>query len=892
MAAVDQDILMAARQGGLVLTVNKRLARYLRQQYDEAMRAEGLKVWRTPNVQAYGGWLRQVSGKLHRKGHLLDETQARFLWEQVIAADALRQRIGLLRSSEAATHAQQAHRLLYDYQVDFSEEEGGEDHRAFLRWRRAWLKACREGGWQDPASLLRGLTEAVSDGSLSLPNEVWLAGFDDLTPSTEALLSAMRQQGCRVFCWTARPVSVDRTRLAACDDIVDEVRRCARWARRCLEDGVGRIGVVALDMAAYQCTIRQVFHEELAPASLLPGRAAEKSFNLSLGRPLREEGMVTAALELLASGPRIPLAQISFLLRSPFVWGYLAEENLRSIFDRELRSLRQNELPLKTILRFARDGFKKGLARCDIFATVLETLEEGLAERDKRTPGEWARHFAYTLDACRWPGDRSLDSRAFQVFSAFKELLAGMARFDALSGPVGRGEALALLRRLTTESLFQPEGSEGALQVLGPLETAGLEFDRLWILGLHDEALPAAPRPNPFVPLALQRRCGMPHADASRELDYAQRLAGRLLQSAVDVTVSYPQLLDGRSRRPSPLVENLSPGLPSLSESQLPSSLVARSAAPFENLIDSQGPALAAGRKVTGGTAILKDQALCPFRAFARHRLQADSLADGALGLDNLDRGNLVHGVLECFWAFTEDHAALSALSETALQERLANCVEETLQVFEKDRRLSIPKALRAAEARRLLALAEEWLSLERERASFRVDSLETWHREQLGQLTIQTRIDRVDRLADGSRLILDYKTGRPSLNDWLGERLLEPQLPLYSFGRGGKELSAVAFARIRRGDCAFIGLGRDEHLLPGVPAAENARALRDTDLTDWPAVQEFWRKGLLKLSEEFAAGQAAVDPVDKQKACTYCDLQPLCRIAEKGLEHFAGEAS
>ena len=64
------------------------------------------------------------------------------------------------------------------------------------------------------------------------------------------------------------------------------------------------------------------------------------------------------------------------------------------------------------------------------------------------------------------------------------------------------------VKRLAAQTLFQPEAPDVPIQVLGVLESAGLEFDHLWVMGLTDEAWPIPARPNPFIPVALQRAAG------------------------------------------------------------------------------------------------------------------------------------------------------------------------------------------------------------------------------------------------------------------------------------------------------------------------------------------------------------------------------------------------
>lgn len=883
MAETITELLKAAQQGALVLTVNQRLALYLVQSYDSHLRAQGLEAWKSPAIHFHLKWQQQMAGLLRLDSKILGPTQSLLLWERAVEeVERDNARDGLMRVTDAARAAAQAHQLLCEYGTTFKPEDGGEDHRAFLRWQRRWQQLCREGGWDDPALLSGRLVQALEDTKLPLPGDLWLAGFDELPPTIENLCLALQKRGVTVHQWmppACQAKSVGRVGYADPDE---EVRSCAQWARHQLEGKVERIGIIAVDMAAYQQRLQRIFREELSPASLLPGAGAEKAFNLSLGTPLLNEGMVVAAFELLSLGRIVSLDSISYLLRSPFVWGYSGEQSARAILDRELRNLRMTELPLKNVLHFANRGFRKKLGLADIFARQLEIIQTALADTDERLPGVWARHFAEVLDSCQWSRDRSLTSREFQVYKAWKELLAGTACLDAVSRPMCRGEALALLRRLASDKIFQPEGSAGRVQVLGALEASGQQFDALWLLGVHDEALPASARPNAFIPPSLQRVLRMPNADAEKELDFAHKIAGRLLTAAPEVVISWPMCMDGRERQPSPLVQHLPLIEPWLSCSQRPALQIQAASPVMESLCDEQGPAIPEGSRISGGTAILKDQALCPFRAFARHRLGAWGLSSSSLGLDGLDRGSLVHRVLELFWERTGNWQALIALDADEWSQRSLSCVEQALDELDSERQVSLSNSQRELEKQRLLGLLGEWLNVEAQRSPFSVETMEAWHRETFGPLTLQTRIDRIDRLADGSQVIIDYKTGMAAVGDWLGDRPVEPQLPLYTLDRRDSELAAVAFAKVRRGDCSFVGLGRDDDLLPGVASASGHRKLEGTDIGHWDDLLRSWRLTLNQLGDGFASGQAQVDPINNRQACDRCDLQALCRIADQ----------
>ena len=83
--------------------------------------------------------------------------------------------------------------------------------------------------------------------------------------------------------------------------------------------------------------------------------------------------------------------------------------------------------------------------------------------------------------------------------------------------------------------------------------------------------------------------------------------------------------------------------------------------------------------------------------------------------------------------------------------------------------------------------------------------------------MTLALRLDRVDRLDDGSIAVIDYKTGGDAEPDaWLGERPRLPQLPLYAEALGVDRVSAVAFGRVRTGDTGYSRPRARQRRFPG----------------------------------------------------------------------------
>lgn len=110
--------------------------------------------------------------------------------------------------------------------------------------------------------------------------------------------------------------------------------------------------------------------------------------------------------------------------------------------------------------------------------------------------------------------------------------------------------------------------------------------------------------------------------------------------------------------------------------------------------------------------------------------------------------------------------------------------------------------ALLPGERDRLRRLLQAWLDAgERGRQDFAVLEIESPLTLQFAGFALRFRQDRVDRLADGSVAIIDYKTGTTvALGKWFDARPQAPQLGVYLLARRAaypeQAVGAVAYAR------------------------------------------------------------------------------------------------
>ena len=239
-----------------------------------------------------------------------------------------------------------------------------------------------------------------------------------------------------------------------------------------------------------------------------------------------------------------------------------------------------------------------------------------------------------------------------------------------------------------------------------------------------------------------------------------------------------------------------------------------------------------------------------------------------------------MHRVLEFFWRETRSQSELLLLDEAALEARVRKHVKH---VTDEERGLQQRPAFRGVEADRVYRHVIDYLELDKQRDAFEVIGFEKEILPEIEGQTIRLIIDRVDRLATGEEIIIDYKTGQVEPRKWFGDRPEDPQLPLYAIS-ASKIPDAVAFAVIRDDGCSFKGVVTEAGLLPGLPPKETKlnRYLVEAG-QNMPATIENWRLTLHQLMADFLAGNAAVDPKGGTGICksSHCDLQPLCRVGE-----------
>ena len=871
---------------GLIITPNQRLAAQVKAAFHDQQSRSGVLAWSIPKIYPIEDWVQRCWQELILLGDKralaltpLTHAQELLIWEQIIRQDG---ESLLLKYQATAKSVMAAYRTLTLWQttIDLAFQEHP-DCASFSDWASSFKAYCQQHSYIDSTTIIAFLAEAFARKQLSSCSQILPLGFQQIPPLYATLLE---NTGAKLLEPSQRTMACERFAVVS-DNTEQELRIAARWIKQQIQQRPAqRIALVVADLKQRRAQIERIFNAEFEPQYILPGTARYQApYNISAGVALSSNPLIHTALALLQLQQQETLAEDWFnLMRSPFLF----EQHVfqASLCQAEL-AIRKTGFPRLTASQLQKilETIKQPDDAITAWLNALSPL--ALSRPEAKAPlTHWLNTWTELLALFGWPGCRRLDSIEYQQLKRWQSALDEFLSISDICGELSQEKAIHLLTAFLSNIEFQAESTPSPIQILGLLEGGGLCFDAIWLLGVNDHAWPQPPSPNPFIPINLQRAVNMPHASAKRELAFTEALFNDYLHSTKTLIASYSMHDQDQTLLPSYLLKDF----PSLDAA---ASLTEPYSHPYyqrifqtknlEKSTDTQAsPLVNTDDSLRGGTQILKNQAACPFKAFAVHRLNASELELCSYHVSAQRRGIMLHRALELLWQRLQSLAGLNSTQPLELSQSINNAATSAVLSQARQRPDLFGQALIRLEIERLQNLIAQWLLVEKARSDFTVLETESAVIINIADTPLRVRIDRIDRLADGSLLLIDYKTGSCSTKGWQGERIDEPQLPLYCVSletsHWGSEVSALAFAQINIDKQGFVGVAQQSGVAPGIYSLEKTR---HWDMpVEWPELETQWRSGLEKLMRDFKAGCANVDP-KSPSVCQYCHLSALCRI-------------
>lgn len=827
----------------LVLTANQRLADQLHKRHP----INGIGM--PPAIMSWQQWINSQAG--NTAPMLMNHWQTLWLWQHTSPQRHTK------TSFSDLTAVQQAWQFCHQWRLDISSLLPC-DHNAtphFVNWAARFSQALADNHQMTPELWVNLWCKQEPHALLAYDHIDWL-GFTEFTPQLKTVI-----EHCAPHC-TQAMVKIQRNNT--CPSIkqyptqTDEYNGLLKWARDAWQKNTTDEPIICVIPDLNQSRNRLI---DLCYATFPEHTDDHPIFNISVGQPLYDYSPVKDALSaILLIHNLLPLQRLSSLMQSAHFTQSADERYRAAQLDRQLRkqlTTSDRLTDLKHIHTQDNDTQQKILQR---WISVSEHIPP-----DKQHISQWIDHFQAHWKQLGWPGQAHLDSRGYQIEQRWQHLLNEARTLHPFSHHIHLAECMDILIYMAKNTLFQIQSRAYApIQILGIMEAIDTPCAGLWLCGLDENSWPSAARPNPWLPKNIQCELRMPHADITRESDFATDVMKRLQQQTHIMHLSYHLQNDTGVQAVSPLVSHLE-----INEENTETNSWQ---APVSETIPDDTATPTSG-DFSGGSHALKTHICCPFKNFAQYRLHVQALESWRYGLDKREQGIILHDSLQALWEELGDQKTLLSLKKDTLTQKIDQAISHAHQLAHRrwpgihnTQWLSLTKPA-------LGQLIAKWLSCERNRPHFSVTACEQTQHITLNNITFKCRIDRIDTLDDGSLLLIDYKTGEAKKSDWLSTPPANPQLPLYTMALGDK-ISAIAFANIHYGEQKWVGVSDTK---TGIPDISPYPQTRYKAIETWSMQRQHWLATLTKISDEIASGDTRLTTQHAQ--CQHCAYSTLCRV-------------
>jgi ATP-dependent helicase/nuclease subunit B len=859
------------RGGGIVVTSSDRATRALLHRFHIRRRDEGQHAWPAPRVITWPTFIQEawLAFSSHDR-MVLNAAQEEFLWESIIAGEKRLATVLEGPRHRLARLVMEAHGLVCGYAPRYLHAKARTgwsfDPGTFSDWLTLFDAECEASQLLSASRVALELIPLL-EASRSARAPVLAVGFDKLQPVQQALLDAWGT-------WRHTDPSPLATSVhyGSTTDPRQELESCAAWCMQLLaKRPSARILVLTQAAAERRGEIERAFLRN-TPAGSVP------MFEFSLGVSLHDVPLIRRfLLSLRWLLEAVEESALDWLFSAHFA-GSNAEQS--AALQAHMRAIRHDghEQPAWTLEAFLRERNGSTTLPKSWMERMTGARDHLLASiRRDRMQLDWAALVPELLEKI-FPGEtRTLSSADFQVMQRWEQVLNTSASLGFNGQRTSWQHYLERLEILTQETLFAPESTDAPIQIMGVAEAAGLTADAIWFLGADEDAWPPRGAAHPLLPLQVQREAEMPHASPQLDLKMAHLMTQRLMTSAPLVRFSYARDNGSVEARPSRVLMQFAGSpepLHEVTDSDVPPRTIV-----VQDLAVLPCPDHAA----SGGAGLLTAQSQCPFQAFATSRLGAEPWRPAEPCLTAAQRGQILHALLRAVWSGPPEglHSLDDLLSLSNPKEFVSGHVRRILaSKLSSSMRERMSAQYLKLEDERLTQLVMEWLAFEATRHPFQVELAESPAVVTIAGLVLKLRLDRIDRLQDGSVLVIDYKTGDNKIKDWRLPRPADVQLPLYAgFAIPAEEvLGGLVYAKVRSGQAAFEG-----HLVDAkgqlLESLHSNHSLVKNGLT--PEQIHQWRDAIEQLALDYLQGKSTVDPRDYPKTCDSCRLQAVCRIQE-----------
>ncbi|WP_440617555.1 PD-(D/E)XK nuclease family protein [Cysteiniphilum sp. 6C5] len=873
----------------IVITANTRLKDHLTTMYLDYARNQQQYVVLGDVFMSFDGFVDALYANAQMIDpslpNLISDDEARFLLLSFLKEDT----DVFMPNAQQAKLVLSAWQLLQQWNLSTQALENETDNknvRLFLRWIERYQNTLTENNWIDKSRLITALLakhEILAKTFAYLDyHKIMLIGFDTVTPQMDVLFAHCDSElNFTIDDWTLADTKSEVQITEYLEDQL-EIQKVAKAVFELSQsDPQATIGVIVPDLQTQFSALVDAFDQYFIATKMKQNPLLDNSsreYTISGGESLLCQGIVYQLMLWLKMSKTLSYDEIKLMLSSSYLKGHDDYKAQRYQKLQVLKSKVPESIEFAKLIKL-----KLFIDDCD--PILLEVITQMLhfhkshRQEGKITAFAFIEKLKQALAILGYLDHCKLTSIEHQTLTQFYKLLNKLIMLTRLEIKLEFNQWLVELQTLASNTLFQTETTTNPrVHILGMLEATEVYFDHLFVIRMNDSNWPSLANMNPYLPLSLQRSQSMPHSSVERELQFAKTITKRLTKQAKHIHFSYALLNDEKIQMCSPLLM----GLAAIDYDHTKINHKKSNEVQFDVFEDSSLSAMTteACQKLKGGSQVFKNFAECPYRAALIHRLHLDADKAHKPILSALEKGVIIHHVLEQIWRELKTSDNLINMPKDALIEKVAQHVQSAL-----NRHVALinmlPQLIKEVEIVRLQEVIIQWLDYEKSRqASFEVLALEKELKCMIAGVTLKLRLDRVDRLLDNHTVVIDYKTSKSyQISDLLKSPITESQLPLYAIYENA---DAVAVATVNGAKIGLQSISSiDDWIQEGEPKAYPAKKgnkIADDAPQNYTALKYYWQVQLDEQMSSFVAGESMLTP--SAASCQYCEFAIVCRMS------------
>lgn len=846
--------------------------------YKEKIEKKSIKI---PPVHSIIRWLIKeyeefcMVSESNENYSVLNGIEEKILWKKIIQKDLKEQKFQKKQIESITKKVISADKIIKEYKIKNSElkdYEFSDEEKKFNKWLNQFKSHCKQKSLICKLSFIEFFIEKQIEHNIIKNEELLLVGFDNRNPLYENLINVLDKTNS-LRDYEYKKEEIKRLQEIECEDAEDEIKEIILWIKQNLKK---KLLIISPALNKYQIKLQNELDRQIQP-DIYNEYNKKNIYNSNLQRPLSKEPIVTAAINLLKLNNSHQTNLKNFFESLMFNnWIDAAGYNDREQLANYINDKKIPKITINLIIKLIKNDVKVKHLNLDSLESTLALIRKNQTLwGNKKTITEWV-----SLTEQYW--------KEIKIFKINNLLSFENNNIDDLIKSLNQVSNNQIIDELSTfeeyleilltqlESWPAPtEKDSSYIDINGFEENQIKKYDAIWLMNMNTNYCPGKRDFNPFIPKILQKKYHIYDEVYTKKID-AIRL-NRLKNFSTDITISY-SMKDGETtlfRTRGYFQDDINHEKSSSKKNEIKSN-------DCEEIEDHIAPEILGSEiSVSGGFRSLENYNVCPAWAFYEDRLHASSFYEDIQDeISKIDRGILFHEFLEMFWKEYKNSTNLTKMSEKVLQQNIDTLINQVMLTFKGSKPYLTPRQIQL-ESNYFKNIAYQWLSFEKtNRPSFKVIESEEKYKIIIDRITFNVKIDRIDEYEDGSRLLIDYKTGNEkSISKWTKPPISSLQMPIYITFTGIDNISAAGIGYIHNRNVKLVGLsmyGQDP-----IDAELKDCSLSKKDEEQWQNLINSWHKEIYELASGYLSGDARVT-FKKENDVKYCAVKPLLRLAER----------